>query len=465
MSIPLAKGVERETKPHLERQLDLLGATSLNMSDMVGSGLFVALPLMIGAMGGPQAMIGWFVGGLIAISDGLVWSELGAALPGSGGSYIYLRESFGSMSWGRLGAFLFSFQLVCSGPLEIASASIAIGQYVGYLWRGMTALDVKLVAAGVAALGTALLYTRLRSIAKLVLGLWAGVLVTVGWIIFAGLTHFNPAVAFSFPPGAFVLNKHFFVGLGVTTNYVMYCYLGYYAICYVGDEVVHPGRTVPRSVILSIVAVVVLDFLFCFSILGVIPWQEAMQSQFVAADFMHKVYGRWAGVLVCLLMIWVSFGGIYAMILTYSRTPYAAALDGNFFRVFARIHPKKHIPHVSLLLIGGLSVIGSFLSLDEVIKALMTARILSQFLIQIIALDCLRKYHPEVHRPFKMILYPLPSAIAFIGWIFIFVSAGPRYIIFGLLTLLLGCTGFLCISRKRRSWPFAIPQVSSADPG
>jgi amino acid transporter len=364
-----------------------------------------------------------------------------------------------------MGAFLFSFQLVCSGPLEIASASIAIGQYVGYLWRGMTALDVKLVAAGIAALGTALLYTRLRSIAKLVMGLWAGVLVTVGWIIFAGLTHFNPAVAFSFPPGAFVLNKHFFVGLGVTTNYVMYCYLGYYAICYVGDEVVHPGRTVPRSVILSIVAVVVLDFLFCFSILGVIPWQEAMQSQFVAADFMHKVYGRWAGLLVCLLMIWVSFGGIYAMILTYSRTPYAAALDGNFFRVFARIHPKKHIPHVSLLLIGGLSVIGSFLSLDEVIKALMTARILSQFLIQIIALDCLRKHHPEVHRPFKMILYPLPSAIAFIGWIFIFVSAGRRYIIFGLLTLLLGGTGFLAISRKRRSWPFAIPQVSSADPG
>jgi len=182
-----------------------------------------------------------------------------------------------------------------------------------------------------------------------------------------------------------------------------------------------------------------------------------MQSQFVAADFMHKVYGRWAGVLVCLLMIWVAFAAVYAMILAYSRIPYAAALDGNFFRIFARIHPKKHIPHVSLLLIGGLSVISGFLRLDEVIKALMTARILSQFLIQIIGLDCLRKYHPEVKRPFKMILYPLPSAIAFIGWIFIFVSSAPRYIIFGLLTLLLGCTGFLGLSRKRRSWPFANP--------
>lgn len=465
MPIPLANRAEHEMKPHLERQFNLLGATSLNMSNMVGSGLFVSLPLMIGAMGGPQALIGWLLGGLIAVSDGLVWSELGAALPGSGGSYVYLRESFGPRSWGRLGAFLFSFQLICSGPLEIASACIAIGQYLGYLWRGMTSLDVKLVAAGVAALSTALLYTRLRFTAKLMLGLWVGILVTVGWIIFAGLSHFNSALAFSFPSNAFSLNNHFFTGLGLTTNYVMYCYLGYYGICYVGDEVARPARTIPRSIILSIVAVLVLDFLFCLSILGVIPWKEVMQSQFIAANFMEKVYGRWAGLTVCLLMIWVSFAGIYAMILTYSRTPYAAALDGNFFRVFAKIHPKKHIPHVSLLLIGGLSVMSSFLSLDEVIKALMTARILSQFLGQIIALDCLRKYRPEVHRPFSMILYPLPSAIAFVGWIFVFVYAGPRFIVFGLLILVLGCMSFLGISRKSRSWPFAIPQGSVADPG
>jgi len=451
----------REAKPRLERQLDLLRATSLNMSDMVGSGLFVALPLLLGAMGGPQAMIGWFVGGVIALSDGLVWSELGAALPASGGTYGYLRESFGSQSWGRLGAFLFSFQLLCSGPLEIASASIAIGQYIGYLWRGMTALDVKLVAAGAAALGTVFLYARLRSIARLVIGLWAGVLITVGWIIFTGLAHFNPRVAFSFPPSAFTLNKHFFAGLGLTTNYVMYCYLGYYGVCYVGDEVVRPARTIPRSVILSIVAVVFLDFLFCLSILGVVPWKEAMQSQFIAAYFMHMVYGHWAGVLVCLLMIWVSFAGIYAMILTYSRIPYAAALDGNFFSVFGKVHSKKHIPHVSLLLIGGLAVISSFLSLDEVIKALLTARILAQFLSQIVALDCLRRYNPQVHLPFKMALYPLPSLIAFVGWVFVFISAGPQYILFGLLTLLLGCVGFLAISRKRRKWPFAAPQATA----
>lgn len=455
MSIPPAKGDAKDTQPRLERQLDLLGATSLNMSNMVGSGLFVVLPLMLTAMRGPQAMLGWILAGLIAFSDGLVWSELGAALPGSGASYKYLRESFGSSTWGRFASFLFSFQLVWSGPLEIASAGIACGLYAGYLWRGLTPFDAKLVAAGISALATVLLYARLRSVAKLMVGLWAGILITIGWIVLAGFTHFNSKLAFSVPPGAFSVNRQFWADLGVSTNYAMYCMLGYYAICYVGDEVRNPARTVPRSMLLSIGAVLIMDILFCFGILGVLPWREAMQSPFVAADFMNRIYGRWAGMLVCLLMIWVSFAGIYAMILMYSRAPYAAALDGNFFSVFSKLHPKKHIPHVSLLLIGGLSVLASFLSLGQVINALMSARIMSQFLSQIIALGFLRRYHPEVRRPFKMWLYPLPSIIAFAGWIFILVSSGPTYIIFGLVILVLGCAGFLMVSRKRRTWPFA----------
>jgi APA family basic amino acid/polyamine antiporter len=446
----------QEQQPHLERRLGLLNATSINMSNMVGAGPFITLPLIIGTMGGPQALLGWFLGAVIAIADGMVWSELAAALPGSGGSYVYLRESFGREKWGRFWAFMFIFQLICSGPLEIASGNIAIAQYLDYLWPGMTMLDGKLVAAGVGILATLLLYRKITSIAKLMVALWIGMLVTVGWVILAGILNFNPHLAFSFPPNAFSFSTGFFMGLASATLYIMYCYLGYYGVCYLGDEVIDPPRTIPRALIISVLAVMLIDFLLSLGIIGVIPWREAIRSQFIASIFMERLYGNWAGAAISALILLTAFASIYALILTYSRVPYAAALDGNFFRVFGRLHPTKDFPHVSLLLIGGLSAAASLFELADVISALMTARILIQFVGQIFALFFLRKFHPEIHRPFKMFLYPLPCLIALLGWVYIFGNAGRKYIAYGLLTLVAGVAAFLTLSRKTRSWPFAV---------
>jgi basic amino acid/polyamine antiporter, APA family len=440
---------------HLERRLGLLNATSINMSNMVGTGPFITLPLIIGAMGGPQALLGWFVGAVVAIADGMVWSELAAALPGSGGSYVYLRDSFGRARWGRFWAFMFIFQMICSGPLEIASGNIAVAQYVHYLWRGLTPFDEKLVAAAAGLLATILLYRKITSIAKLMMALWIGMLITVGWVIVSGLLHFDPSVAFAFPPGAFSFTTGFFMGLGTATLYVMYCYLGYYGVCYLGDEVINPPRTIPRALIISVLAVLVINFLVSFGIIGAIPWREAVRSQFIASLFMEKLYGNWAGVAISILIIWTAFASIYALILTYSRIPYAAALDGNFFRVFGRLHQKKDFPHISLLLIGGLSAVASVFDLADVISALMTARILVQFVGQIFAVVFLRRFHPEIHRPFRMFLYPLPCLIAFLGWLYIFWNAGTKYIAYGLLTLATGCVAFLIMSRRTRTWPFA----------
>ncbi len=448
----------KQEKPHLERRLGLLNATSINMSNMVGTGPFITLPLIIGAMGGPQALMGWFLGAAIAIADGMVWSELAAALPGSGGSYVYLRDSFGRQKWGRFWAFLFIFQLICSGPLEIASGNIAIAQYLGYLWPDMTPLEGKFVAAGVGVFATALLYRKITSIAKLMMTLWAGMLVTVGWVILSGILNFKAEVALSFPPSAFSFNTGFFMGLGSATLYVMYCYLGYYGVCYLGDEVIEPARTIPRAVVISVLAVLVINFLLCLGIVGVVPWKEAMQSQFVASEFMQRIYGNWAGVAITVLILWTAFASVYALILTYSRIPYAAALDGNFFRVFGRIHSQKDFPHISLLLIGGLSAAASFVNLAAVIGALMTARILVQFIGQIFALFFLRAFHPEIHRPYKMILYPLPCVIAFLGWIYVFLNAGANYITYGLITLLAGCVAFLVMAKKTHGWPFEVGQ-------
>ncbi len=444
-----------EPTPHLERHLGLLNATSINMSNMVGTGPFITLPLIIGAMGGPQALLGWFLGAVIAIADGMVWSELAAALPGSGGSYVYLRDSFGRAQWGRFWAFMFIFQLICSGPLEIASGNIAVAQYVDYLWRGLSPLQDKLVAAAAGLLATILLYRKITSIAKLMVTLWVGMLITVGWVILAGLLNFKPVLAFSFPTHAFSFNTGFFMGLGSATLYVMYCYLGYYGVCYLGDEVIDPPRTIPRALIISVLAVLVINFLLSLSIIGVIPWKEAVRSQFIASLFMEKLYGNWAGIAISVLIVWTAFASIYALILTYSRIPYAAALDGNFFRVFGRLHQKKDFPHVSLLLIGGLSVAASVFDLADVISALMTARILVQFVGQIFAVVFLRRFHPEIQRPFKMFLYPVPCLIALLGWLYIFWNAGAQYIAYGLLTLVAGCVAFLIMSRRTHTWPFA----------
>ena len=444
-----------ELQPHLERRLGLLNATSINMSNMVGTGPFITLPLIIGAMGGPQALLGWFLGAVIAIADGMIWSELAAALPGSGGSYVYLRDSFGRATWGRFWAFMFIFQLICSGPLEIASGNIAIAQYVDYLWKGLTPLQDKLVAAAAGLLATALLYRKITSIAKLMMTLWIGMLVTVGWVIVSGLLNFQPSLAFSFPAGAFSFSTGFFMGLGSATLYVMYCYLGYYGVCYLGDEVIDPPRTIPRALIISVLAVLAINFLMSLGIIGVIPWREAVRSGFIASSFMEKLYGNWAGIAMSILIIWTAFASIYALILTYSRIPYAAALDGNFFRIFGKLHAKKDFPHISLLLIGGLSVVASIFDLADVINALMTARILVQFVGQIFAVVFLRQFHPEVHRPFKMFLYPLPCLIALVGWVYIFGNAGPKYVAYGLLTLLAGCVAFLVMSKKTGAWPFA----------
>lgn len=450
--------------PHLERRIGLLSAISINMSNMIGSGTFVALPLMLGAMGGPQALIGWVVGAVIAFTDGLVWSELATSLPGSGGTYVYLRESFGSARWGRLWAFLFAFQMISSGPLEIASGNIAIAQYAGYIWHGMTPVQVKLLAAGVGVLGITLLYRRITPIVKLMFVLWLGMLASIVWVILSGASHFSPQLAFSFPPNAFRFSVGFISGIGSTTLYAMYCYLGYYGVCYLGDEVINPARIIPRSVLLSAAVVALLNLLFCLSIVGVMPWQEVIRSEFIVCEFMQRIYGHWAGAAACLLMIWTSFGGIYAMLLTYSRIPYAAASDGNFFRIFGRLHSQKDFPHFSLLLIGGLATMASFLDLSQVINALIMARILVQFVGQIIALMWLRSRRPEVKRPFRMMLYPVPCAVALCGWMFIFLTASARYIAFGLLTVIAGCVVFLALARRNRTWPFTRQEQSAGIP-
>lgn len=420
------------------RGFGLLQATALNMSNMVGVGPFITIPLILATMNGPQCMLGWFIGAILALCDGLVWSELAAAMPGAGGTYLYFRETFRGTSFGRLLPFLFIWQFLFSGPLEIASGYIGFSQYVGYFWKSMGPWSTRLVALSVGVLVIALLYRRINAIGKLTVVLWYGMLLTVAAVIVSGLLHFNAKLAFDFPPGAFRFSQGFALGLGQAMLIAMYDYLGYYDICYVGGEVRNPERVIPRAIMYSVVGVAAIYSVMNISFMAVVPWREAMKSTFIAAEFMQRLYGPWAARIISVMIMWTAFASVFALLLGYSRIPYAAAVNGDFFKPFARLHPKGQFPHVSLLVVGTISILASLLDLSAVLNALMTARILVQFLGQIAAVDYLRYRRPDIQRPFRIWLYPAPSAIALIGWTYVCLSSDAIYLRFGVVTLLSG---------------------------
>lgn len=453
-------------EPHLQRHFGLLQATALNMANMVGIGPFITLPLLMTALGGPQAMLGWVVALLITIPDGMVWSELGAALPGSGGSYVYLREGFGRHTFGRLMAFLFIWQFILSGPLEIASGYIGFAQYAGYVLPAMKEWQVPWLAAGIGVLNIALLYRRITTIGRITVALWVGTLLTTGAVIVTGLFHFDPRVAFDFPPGAFTFDLGFLVGLGAASRIAIYDYLGYYDICYIGDEVRDPGRVIPRSVMLSLIGVALLYVGINLSIIGVIPWREFVpaeahlpQSRFIVSLFMERIYGQTAARLFTVMVLWTTFGSIFALLLGYSRLPYAAAQDGTFFPLFGRLHPTRNFPHVSLLVIGVIAIVCSFIPLEQVIGILVTTRILIQFAAQVVALILLRRRAPDMPRPYRMGLYPLPALLALGGWIFLFAtlfatSADRQVALLSLVALAVGTVAYMAWARLTARWPF-----------
>jgi amino acid transporter len=451
----------RTSKPHLHRRFSLLPATALNMSNMVGIGPFITIPLLMTALNGPQSMLGWIVGAVLAIADGMVWAELGAALPGSGGTYQYLRFAYGRETWGRLMAFLFIWQFILSGPMEIASGYIGFAKYLGYVWRGMTATQTQLVCVALGIVTMALLYRRIQHVARLTIMLWVGTILTTAIVIVAGAFHFDAKVAFDFPP-VFNFSIGFLFGLGAATRVGIYDYLGYYDICYIGDEVKDPGRTIPRSILISVVGVAAIYFAMNLSISGVVSWRDFVPmkdenpvSQYVVSIFMEKLFGRNVATGFTLLILWTTLASVFALMLGYSRIPYAAARDGAFFRLFAKLHSRHDFPHVSLLVVGGLSIVFSFLSLGMVIDVLITSRIVVQFIGQIGAVALLRRNHPEVTRPYKMWLYPLPSLVALAGWIFIFATTDERILVFANATLFAGIGGFLAWAKTTRRWPFA----------
>ena len=441
------------SRPELVRGIGLLGATSANMLEMIGVGPFITIPVLLAKMNGPQAMLGWLIGALVALCDGMVWAELGAAMPGTGGPYRYLSEAYGPQSLGRLMSFLFIWQTILLTPLSIAGGAVGFAQYTKYLYRNLNWTEEKAIAMAVCLLLTFLLYRDIRSIGRLSIVMWTVVVGTALWITITGLIHFDARRAFDFPPGAFAPTSAFFFGLGGATLIAMYDYGGYNNVCFFAGEVRKPERVIPRSILLSIAAVSALYLTMNVTILGVVPWREAVKSTAIVSDFIQRIHGPAAANVVTVLILWTTFASVFAALLGLSRVPYAAAVEGRFFAPFARLHPTRNCPGFSLWFLGIFSAVACLFTLDTLISALIVIQVMIQFLAQVVAIPLVRRRR-DIARPFQMPLYPLTAIIAFAGWLYILVASGWFFIAWGTGLILIGVAAYLLRARSSQEWPF-----------
>jgi len=449
----------------LERGLGLVEATSLNMTFMVGIGPFVVIPLVVQAMGGAGSLLAWAAGGLLALFDGCIWAELGAAMPQAGGSYVYLREAYGPKSWGKLISFLFIWQTLFQGPLSVASGALGFADYSTYLATRSSRVAVvvgalgshskNVIAGAIVALVVVLLYRKIGQIGRISVAFSAIVIATILWIVLSGANHLDARRVFDTTGENWNLSWLLLVGLGHGTVQTIYSYLGYYNVCNLGGEMKDPEKNIPQAIFISILGISGLYLAMQTSILSVIPWREAAKSSYIASTFIERLHGsNWATFATVLILI-TALGSVFAAMLGYSRVPYAAAADGNFIDIFARVHPTKHFPYVSLLALGGAALVFCLaLKLAQAIRAILAMRCIIQFIGQGIGLVLLRKRWGSERLPFRMWLYPLPVMIAIVGWAGIFLATGPKPMLASLIAASAGIVVYLGRACWLRQWPF-----------
>lgn len=441
----------------LKRRLNLLQAISLNTSMMVGIGPFLTIPLVVAAMRGPFSLWIWLLGAVVAIADGLVWSELAATFPGSGGTYHYYDAVYGDRFAGRLLKFLFIWQFLFSAPLELASGAIgAVGFVEGLIGsRGRTEFaaiplgslgtwhvgGANLAAMVVMAAVVLMAYRRVDAAGRTMVLLWLGMLATVLWVTASGFLRFDPRRAFV-SQERWLPDAEHLKDAGMALGMVMYTYLGYYQVAYLSDEVERPERTVPRSILLSVLIVAAMYLAMNVALLGAIPWEVLDADAF--RWFMDAQYGRGAALAITGLIVWTALAGTFAAMVSYARVPYAAARAGHFFCGLAAVHPKGDFPHRSLLLVGAAAIVACLADLETVISALMTSRVLIQFVGQIATVVYLRA-RPESRAQlrFRMWLYPLPALVALAGWLYVLGTSSPIVLGYGLGSMVLGGLVFL----------------------
>ncbi len=445
--------------PTLQRKLGLFQGTVLNMIDMVGIGPFISLPIVIGFVGG-MYIWAWVAGAVLSLIDAMIWSELGAAYPLAGGSYNFLKEAYGKEKLGKMMSFLYVWQTIIQAPLVAASAAIGFAQYFGYLVP-LSEWQQKGLSGAVIIFVTILLYRKIDSIGRIGVLLWAGVILTLGWIIAGGIAYGNFTAPFHDVHTNFSWAHIASFAFGQACIKSIYSYLGYYNVCHLGGEIKNPGRNIPRSMFISVIGIAVLYLAMNISVTSVIPWQEIKQWQdsgqnhFVISTFIERLFGANAANMATIMILWVALASLFAVMLGYSRVPYAAAKDGAFFSVFARLHPTKDFPYVSLLVLAAIAFVFSLLfRMSDVISGVLAMRIMVQFIGQAVGVILLRKRNGTKHLPYKMPLYPLPVIIVVILWLFVFFSTGTSIMLSFLVLISAGVVVYFLFAKYSKQWPY-----------
>jgi len=436
--------------PLTNRKINLLQATSINMIDMVGIGPFVVMPFVVAQFNNGLFIWAWIFGAFTAFMDAMVWSELGAKYPLAGGTYNFHRIAFGERG-GKLMSFLFVWQTSIQAPLVVASASIGFAQYLTYI----VPLDIwqqKIVSGGLVMLVFILLYRKIETIGKISVVMGTIVVLTIIWIIISGLLNQQHPVKLIPTGKESFFTYAFWAAVGQASVKTVYAYLGYYNVCHLGGEIKNPGKNIPRSIFISVFGIATLYLLMNISVMGVMPWELVKaDDKYLVSSFMQQLYGTKAGVLVTILILCIAFSSLFAVVLGYSRVPYAAAVDGNFFKPFAKLHPTKNFPYISLIVLCTLGFIFSLLfKLAEVISSILAMRIVIQFIGQAVGVVMLRKRFGEKDLPFKMMLFPLPVILSIVIWAFLFVSTG-WFALWGSLIALCGVGVYFFTSRLKKS--------------
>ena len=455
---------------HLERRLGLRSAVLFNMLEMIGVGPFITLPLVIAAAGVRLSIWAWLLGAAIAVADGLVWAELGAAFPRAGGSYAFLREIYGPDRAGNWLSFLYVWQLSFSAPLSIASGCIGLSSFLAWFWPGLERAPfaslpalhyANFAAAATCLLVMLLLYRNLSAVTRLAWILFAGVLTAIAGVIVSGFAgggwHMPAAPAYSVALAA--------AGLAQATLITTYDYWGYYNITFLGSEVRQPEKTIPRAILLSVLFV---SAMYVAMNMAALPAASAAATRAaqaassaaahlqLVAEIARSAFGLWAGRIMAALVVWTAFASVFSLLLGYSRVPYAAARDGNYFRFLSAVHPRHHIPHRSLVALGLVACAFCFFTLSQVITMLVITRILLQFLFQQVGVMVLRVQRPQLERPFRMPLYPLPPIAAIAGFLFLLIYRQHALQGFAVAAAI-GVSGTLIYAFRAwrlRQWPF-----------
>lgn len=435
------------------RKISLLQASAINMIDMVGIGPFVVLGIVANTMGGPWFLYAWIAGAILSFADATIWSALGATFPKAGGSYNFLKEGYGP-KWGKLMSFLFVWQTMIQAPLVIASAAIGFSMYAGYIFS-LTGIEHKIISGAVVILIILLLYRKIEAIGKISVFLWIGVLLTMACVIGGGLWHGNFLAPVQHINDGLTFDMVFVTALSAASVKTIYTYLGYYNVCHIGGEIKNPQKNIPRSMYISITGISIFYLLMNISVASVLPQQVLQNSSFAVSDFMESLAGRGAATVITILILWVAFASVFSATLGYSRIPYAAAKDGAFFSVFAKLHPTKNFPYISLLVLGAVAFVFSLLfRLGDVIDAIIAVRILIQFIGQGVGLLLLAKRKGRNFFSWKMPFFPIPAIFAMIIWLAIFYATGWKMMLSGIAVIVCGIIAFLIKSKWNDEWPF-----------